>query len=737
MADDAYTTPPDTSAPAGTDATTTEPAPVWQPNERDKKIAGEVDRKFTAWRMLRQAHEPQWYMNVAFFRGNHEVRWSAADNRLVSLPDIQPQRSKRKINRLFAKVRARRAKFLKNRPTWVVVPATTDLKDKLDARATGKVLDYIWRKQQLERKYRDAIVWAESCARSYWWFSWDENAVGRVMTKDELTGQQTIQEGVVGDVVIECGSPFEVVVGDVGASSLSYADEIIRAKERTLDYVRSRYPERAHSVQAEPSGETFAVESQIAGLNTSSGIFGGSATSDLTGRKRDADGQPDTVVVKEYFRRPTGELPFGKYCVIANGILLKEEDRLPFGFYDLDNPFPCVEFIDVQSAGQYWGTTVLEQLIDPQREYNGIRTMISLQLKLMGHPKIFVAKQHQIKEGAWTPDAGEMIEYVARPGIPEPKVVTQAGISPDAWRSIELIRSELDDISQVYPVTEGNAGQTTSGFQTNLLQEAADTVHAPDVRGVELAIEEAAVKIRRIIKQGYETPRLITVTSQSYEPEVFEFSKDDVDEYADIIVQAGSALPMLKGARIQATLDLYAKGVLGDPADPNVRRRVLNVLDLGGMDDIVDYNRVDEDMINIENSEAEDGMELAKPRFFENHQAHWIGHVNRLKSPAVMHWQPEARMNLLAHAILHAMYINHAAAYQMSIEAGLPGLIPLPPPMTLPTVGGPPGAGGAAPPPGGGAQPTQSFNEAKPVTGGAPPTLAGGPNPNNTSSKSS
>lgn len=655
----------------------------------------EVERKFTAWLQQRQAHEPQWFMNAAFFRGQQGVTWSAIDNRLVSAPSINPNRTKRQINRLFAKVRARRAKFLKNRPTWVVVPATTDIKDKLDARATGKVLDYIWRRAHLDARYRDAVLWAETASRGYWWFHWNPDTIGRVLQDDPMGGPKKVQEAVVGDVEIEVGSPFEVLVGDPGAGSLSGQYEIIRVKERSLAYVRERFPEKGQFVAAESPGQTFSYETQISSLNTTSGVLGSSGGITTAEKNRDADGSESSVIVKEYFRRPSADLPKGKYCVVANNVLLKEEDELPFGFYDMDNPFPCVEFVDIPTVGQYWGTTVIEQLIDLQREYNGIRSMISTNIKLMGHPKVFVPKQAQIPEGAWTPDAGEIIEYNARPGMPEPKPWIPPNIIGDAWKMIDLLRSEFDDVSQIYPSAEGKAGGS-SGFETNLLQEAADAVHAPDLRCHELAIEESAFKVRRIVKQGYQLPRLITVTSASYNPEMFEFGAAEVDEYADIIVQAGSALPMLKGARIQAALDLFAKGVLGDPADPQVRRRLLNNLELGGMDDIYEYNRVDEDMINIENAMAEDGSPLPQPRFFENHQEHWTGHINKLKSPSVLSWPPEARMELLKHSILHSKYINQAAAYQMSIEAGLEGLIPPPPPVALPVPGsdGQPGQGG-------------------------------------------
>lgn len=713
MVDPTTSTPLAGSDPEKPAEDSTEPEP-YVPNERELKLVGEIDHKFREWRQERAAHEPQWFINSAMFSGNHDVFWSAADNRLSAIP-AHPNRVRRKINRIFAKVRARRAKFLKNRPTWIIIPATSDIHDKLDARATGKVLDFIWRKSRLEIKYRDALAWTDTTGRGYWWFYWNPDVMGRVQSVDPATGEKKIEEAMLGDVCIEVDSPFSLVVGDPSLPSLQYQEEIIRAKERTLEYVRGRYTDRGQYVAAENDGETFAYENRIASLSPSNGL---NISASSTRNRDSSGGSQQKVTVKEYFRRPTAGLPKGKYCVIANGVLLKEQDFLPYEFHDMENPFPCVEFIDVLTAGRYWSTTVLEQMIDLQKEYNAIRSMVSTQIKLMGYPKLLVAKQHQIPEAAWTPDAGEVIEYNARPGISDPKPWFPPNIAADAWRCIDLIKNEFDDISQIFPASEGSNNGAQSGFQTNLLQEAADQIHTPDIRQQELAIEEAAFKIRRIIRQGYDIPRLITVASGSYEPEVFEFSKEDIDENADIIVQAGSSLPMLKGAKIQAALELYAKGIMGDPMDPAVRKRVLNLIDIGGMDDIYDYNRIDDDMINIENAEAEDGMPLAPPRFFENHNAHWKGHVDRLKSPAVLNWDPTHRIELLKHAILHAKYVNQAAAYQMSIEAGLEGLIEPPPPVALP---GMPGMGGpqAGGPPQGGLP--------GPPTPGTPGGGAGGP----------
>lgn len=698
----------------------------YAPTAREQKVVTEVMAKYENWRKERLAHEPQWFINTAFYRGQHYVTWSSIDNKLVHHPN-PPHRIRRVINRLFAKVRARRAKFLRNRPKWIVHPSTTDLQDKMNARATQKVLDYLWRKMKLESKYRDALGWAEVAGRGYWWFYWDPDQLGRVEMSDPTTGEKTVEEAVLGDVAVEVGSPFEVLVGDPSLPSLTYQQEIIRVKEVPIETIHKQYGSKGKKVAPEGyKDENFRYEFQISRLNSQNFGFGyGGSTSN---EKKNADGEPNTVIRIEYFRRPTPDLPKGKYCVIANNVLLREQDELPYGFWDFENPFPCVEFQDVPTTGQYWGTTVVEQLIEPQREYNMIRSMVSTQLRQMAHPKLKAAKQHQIADGAWSPDSGEILEYVARPGIKEPEVIQPPNIASDAWRLIELLRSEFDEIPQIFPASEGQVGGSQSGFQTNLLQEATDSVHAPDIRAHEMAIEDAAYKIRRISKQGYFPPRLITIAGRNREPDILQFSRDDIDEYADIEVQALSSMPDLKYARIQSALDLYAKGVFGDPTDPNVRKQVLSLLDMSSLEDVYDAARRDEDMAHIENSEVEEGAPLQPPMFFENHNEHVRVHFDKLKAPATRNWPDEWKLQLLAHTILHVRYINPDAAFQMSMEAGLQGLIPPPAlpalPQTAPAAPGVgPGVGGPLAPQAAG--PPQPEPPGQPQAGPPAPPAAG------------
>lgn len=691
-------------------------AVFYNPTDDERKVIGEVNDKFDRWRQERRPYEIQWFINAAFLRGQQYVEWSLPEQRLKINP-VPSHRVRLQVNRVLPKFRARLAKFLKTRPQPIVVPASTDREDKLNARATQKVLDYIWRKLRLEVKYREALIWSGTAGKSFWWFYWDATATAAVAQKNEATGSVQRVDVPLGDVCVEVGSPFEVLVPDQGAARIGDQPEIMRVKLRDLGEVKTRYPDHAKFLRGDTAGnEVFHYERQIATL-TSRGPGGVGGAEAIYRGDKDNGSQ---ITVKELLAKPGGKYPKGRHVVVAGSVLLKNDEELPTDLGGA-NPYPCVEFMDVEVAGQFWPTTIVEQLISLQKEYNLIRSKIAEQIRLLAFPKLLVAKQHQIPEGAWTSEPGEVIEYIAIPSIQPPMPWNPPNISGDAWRSLDLLKQEFDDTTQLYPVSEGQTGGSESGFQTNLLQEAADSVHAPDIRNNELSVEEAAFKIRKLMKQGYTVPRLISVAGRNYEPEVFEFSQESIDENADIVVQAGSALPMLKGAKIQSVLELWNAGILGNQQDPESQRRTLGLLEMGEFEGAQEVARRDEDLAKLENSEIMRGKEVPQPEFFQNHDIHYTIHTDELKSVEARNWDPNLRLALVAHVLQHFKFINPEQAYSLAQEYGIPGVVPPPPPPPP----GPPGPGGPeqmAPPP-------QGPGGAPPAGPGGPPPPPGGPAP--------
>jgi hypothetical protein len=678
------------------------------PEEAERERVSKVDEFFTQARSDRRAHEIQWFLNAAFLRGQHYVQWNEAQAALELTP-AAPHRIRLAINHVYAKNKMRQARFLQTRFEPLVVPASLDRQDKLDARATLGALKYISAKEGLEKKYRHALNWSCTTGRGYWWFYWDESKLGRVKLPAGTLGPQQLQEEVLelplGDVCVEVGSPFEILVGDPGQPSLAEQTKVMRVKLRHVDDLRQRYPEHAERIKADAGPqEIFQYQRQIANLatRTYSGVSG--AATHQGGPEK---AQKDYVIVKELFERPTATFPKGRYTVVGGGVLLRAEDQLPYGFHDMANPFPVVEFPDTEFAGQYWVPTVVEQLMALNKEYNLIRSKAAEQIRLQAHPKIIVSALCKFPANAWTSEAGEVIRILTPPNVPPPMVIRPENIAADAWRHLDIIRQELDTIPNLYPTAAGNSAGTSSGFQVNLLQEATNSVHAPDIRNHEMAWEEAMYKLRRMMKQYYDVSRMIAVRGKNSAPEVFEFSQNNIDEHAEIRIFTGNALSSSPAVRTKQVMELFATGMLGPQADPKTAAKGLKVIDLDGVGELQDDIRRDEEQASLENTKFERGAQFQElpPQPWDNHELHWEVHTALFKSPEFEAWDLAQKRQAILHAVYHAKYVNPTHAYNLAMELDLQELMPMLAPLVAPPQApqgpeqGPP-PGQAPPPPG-------------------------------------
>ena len=698
------------------DTSTSEP---YLPSEADQKLIADVEGFFDSRKQDRRMHERAWFQNAAFRRGQHNLAWSDADAQFMPTK-APPHRERKVVNLIFPKVNARRAKALRNRPVPMVIPASTDRDDKLNARATQKVLDYLWRKLSLEARYADAIEWAEVCHKGFWWISWDETRMGRVRIENDLLPPPDnfeIVEAPLGDVCVESGSAYEVLVDDPSIADIQMQPRIMRIKLREVEEIKGRYKELAQYLKGDTaSAEPFQYEKQIAGLNTRQNTAGLAILEERAlGASRGKAKDPEFVVVKELFERPCPKYPKGRHIVVAGGVLLRSAEELPYGLWDTDTPYPVVEFVDVPTVGQFWGTTVIEQAIPLNKEYNDLISKLSENIRLMGRGKIITYKQHQLQPGAWSEEAGEIVELNHVPGLPPMQPWFPQNIAPDVWRRLEMIKGEIEDLFQIYPSSEGKVGKDQSGFQTNLLQEANDSVHAPVIRGFERAVESASRIMRRLMKTGYDVPRLISVVGRNYHVEAMEFSAAMIDEHADVRVEAGSALPTLKASKAQTIIDLKREGLFGDPTDPHVRRRILGVLDMASLDEAMELERRDEEQARLEIVELQSTGQIAHPLFFHNHEIHYAIHTDQLKAPETSGWPPAQILALIQHVIWHAYFINPVEAHKLAPQFGVVDL----PPLQVSPLNGTPGGQGPPPSP----IPDQNLAQAQPAPA-QPPAAA-------------
>lgn len=664
--------------------------PAYEPTPEEAEWLTRLNDFYERGYMDRRVQEGAWFLAAAYFRGNQSAVWSDADQRLLLPPG--PRRRREIINQMQRKVLSRRAKFLRNRPKPEVRPATPDIEDKLNARYTQRALDFQQRRLNLEQAYDDALMWGMLASRGYIWLYWNPEIKVRANDPDMLTGQTSVVEAKLGDIELEVGSPFEFIAGDPAQPHLSTQRAIMRCKIRTLDEIKQRYPEKGLFVKSDDGmyEESMRQAKYISGLASGgwatavSGVF---TRSYARGSDTSAQLYKDRALVKEYFERPSPEHPDGLHIVTSNGVILKIEETLPEGFADMANPFPCVDFPDVLHPGQYWGSTIAEQLIGPQQSYNRLRTILDRHLRRGSYPKIIVDRRHRLAEGAWTDEDNEIVEVTNVVGIPPPQPWSPPSVAADVWRTINILTQEFDTVSGIYREAEGQFGKASSGFQTNLLQEATDSVHQPDIMVHMRSLEDLYRKMRRMMKKHYIAKRLITISGRNTEPEVFEFSEANIDEYADLVIETGSMLPELKSARIQSILELWRQGVYGPPNDPSALRNVQKHLEFGTREELYDFAAADEERARLENLRFQQGQDTAPALFCDNHDLHYQLHADDMKKAQARGEPWNVTIFRVKHMLTHARYINPEAAMQIAAEYSLP--VPPPPGQPLAPPGSP------------------------------------------------
>lgn len=690
-----------------------DPLITQQQVEDGEKLVSETYQLYDKWRSLRRPYEIQWYLNASALRGFPDVRWNPQVNQFQVRKEPK-HRQRVRVNLIKAKYTARIAKYTKVPPGPQVIPATTDREDIFNARASQKALEYITRKIDLPQKWMKAMQWVPVTGKAFWAIRFDPASMSQTM----LDGQA---QPILGDVQVDFVSAFELLVADPSAENIGDQPEIMRVKMVPKEELEEKYPQFTGQIKGESTEEdVFLYQRQIADIGS---YFQG------TGARSSQDDQGDqTLVLRiERFTKPCAKYKAGRYVVCAGQKLLRNEPSLPGDFRFLtENPYPFVEFSDEAAPGQFWPDSFVERLGPMQSRYNRYESQIDEHLILHMFPKLLVPKQAGLHPDAYDNEAGEKIEFTAIPGINPIQFLQPKSILGDVWNIINLIRKDMDDVSMIYPSSMGGAGGSSSGFQTNLLQEAADQVHGPTIQRNAYSLREAYVKMRRLMKNHYDIPRLVSIAGKNNIPEVFEFSQQSIDENSDIIIEPEQLMPMMKSAKMDMFRQMFVDGMFGNPQDPQVLKRVNDVLRTGFQDFDVDKTQRDSEQAQLENIMMERAQPVGKPQPWENHMEHWDLHTDLFKSPQSQQWTPQQWQQNVWHAIVHLNYINPLDAMMMAQEFGLNMQL-----MEMQMLQQPPEqmqGGGMPPPPGpGGPPPGPQAPTGGPSGGQGPPPQSAPP----------
>lgn len=572
----------------------------------EQKLVSYIREKIDSSRQTnsRIAIEGIYLTNVAYLLGFDGIYYDSTYRQFKNVdPRRKLTRSRFKVNKILPTVQNRLARITQSPPRFDVRPNSNSTEDKDAARLGLEILKDIFDKQRIDEKRQDLHMSAMQGGHSYAQVVWDPN-LGNPMFDPE-TNEFV---GYEGDIRIEILNCLEVFP-DPLAKTLDDAQWVIKAKVRKLEYFKERYPERGGAVKEEEAWLLSSLYDLRSNALTSVGVAGANTQNQMK----------NSAIEIVYYEKRSKDYPNGRMISVASGILL-EEKELPVGEFDL------VKFDDILVGGRYNSEAVITHLRPIQDQYNITRTKCAEWIKKMLAGKYLAAKGSGLGQEAINNDSGEVVEYNPVPNAPPPEPMAIPMIPQYVYKDLETLDKEMDYISGINEISRGvlpSASIPASGMA--FLQEQDQTRIGVQTNRNEIGYAKIGKLILKYVGKYYEMPRILKIAGDGLEYTVKEFVGKDLNDNFDCVVVPGSTIPTSKVLRRQDIKNAFDSGLLGNPQDPKVQAKVLEMMEYGDVADIwktqaLDLAQVKKLIKYIEEENSDMVQKMLNE--FDNHELH-------------------------------------------------------------------------------------------------------------------
>lgn len=622
--------------------------------QKDIELEQQDEQKISAWlkgkvdeaknNPSRITFENNVITNTAYMLGYDSVYFDSRTRQLRPYSGMAGGSSKSRVhaNLVLPTIQNRLARLCKNPPKYDVRPNSNAQDEKDAARLTLKVINNVWDQERINEKRIDIYMWMQQGGHAWGKVYWDPSRGKQVPAENSQVEYE-------GDIGFDVCSPLEIYV-DPLARNVQDAQWLIQAKVRKISYFRNQYGEQGARVKQEGAWLT-SIQNLIKINNMSSKQGGGQF----------ADEMKDAAIEIAYYEKASKKYPNGRMIIIANGILLAYKD-LPCGEINF------VKFDDIKIGGKFFSESIITHIRPLQDQYNrNLRRKAEFLNKGL-NLKFIAAKGHGLTEEALT-DTTEVVQYNNVPNCEMPKPVSTPQMPQYVYTDGEAIKGDIAEVSGLSEVSRGQLPSASiPAYGIQLLQEADETRLGIVTESNENSWADVGRLIAKYAARYYTGPRYLKEAGQSNEYTVREFTGADMKDSFDVIVMKGSTLPNSKTLKRQDLLTAYREGLLGDPADPTVRRKLVTSLEYGDMSEMWEDQYVDDAQIKESVEEIEQGI---PPRIHpdDNHQAHF-DYKNRIrKTDKFLSYQPDVQIIFLQDLETHKQYLIEAAQPPMDPNA--------------------------------------------------------------------
>jgi len=455
-------------------------------------------------------------------------------------------------------IRTEMSKLTSNKPNASIVPASAEDKDLFAAQAGEQVWESMYSLKHMHKTFTRAMFWLCICGTSFMKDWWDPNC-----TYEQ--GDQTY----TGDVEIGAVTPFHLYVPDLMEEEIEDQPYILNAYTKSTEWCKQVYGVdlNADVVSAnEIMGDSF--------FNTQNGN----------------QAKPDSILVLEMWIKPHGHklFPNGGLVTVAGEVLVAMHTD---GMLYQHNDYPFTKFTHIPT-GEFYADSVINDLIQPQRDYNRTSSQIIENKNRMARPQL-MAEKGSVDVAKITSEPGLVILY--KPGMQPPQPLPMQPIPNYVLDELNRAKQDMQDISSQHEVSHGETPSgVTAATAISYLQERDDSALSTTYQSIEMGYEKVARHFLSHVVQFWDTPRIVKTTGADGFFDAIALSGSEIGSGTDIRVEAGSALPTSKAAKQAFLLDMMKLGFI----DPD---KGLAMMDMGGIERLYDEMKVDERQAQREN----------------------------------------------------------------------------------------------------------------------------------------
>lgn len=515
----------------------------------------------------REKYDRDWLSRDLFRRG-----YQFASQQGTSVTLTNSSQARIPVNLTWAYIRSIKNQVTSFNPKWEVMPEFKGKQSEENARLTGKLLDYLFYKMNLNKKIKEAVI---------------QGLIFSIGGPFEVVWNPSYDNGPNqprGEVEIILHDPFDVYF-DPNATSMDDCEYVIKAVKTSVDSIQNNdnYDEirkmlnTGSSKQAESEYKQFLVQTIQSGK-----------TSNI---------ENETVILYEMQRKERkedGDIGI-RYLTWVDELPYPLRDEL-VDQEDLDMEVFQADMNPLEMYGESWS----KHVIALNKVVNALESSVFEYNYKYAKGRLVIDKNSGIK--AVTNEHGSIIEKNRGAEI---RPLPLQPLPPSVENQINRIKASMEDISGVH---EASLGRTPAGIKAGIAiaeLKQSDTSNQDDlVQNLELCLMRLGKKVLKKVAQHYDSPRIERVVGTGRLVEHFavvgeKFIGEDKTEWKiksekyplvkistnnELTVQIGSWLAYSKEAQQKTIMQLAEAGLLN-------QEDVLKYLEFPNVQEIVDNTR--------------------------------------------------------------------------------------------------------------------------------------------------